>query len=149
MKQNKKGINLLVVIIVIILIIGAPILLFSMNKEESNENNNNNVENSAEVTSNVVLKVYKEGTDKIINTTNITDVENVKKIQQINENLKAVPEANVKLAVAREWEITIDEDILISGNFSESYCYYFNKEGNISKLVKKPEELNEWLDKIL
>ena len=147
MKQSRKGVNILAVITIVILIIGIPILLSSMNKEKSRENNN--TENSAEVTSNVVLKVYKEGTDKIINTTNITDVENVKKIQQINENLKAVPEANVKLAVAREWEITIDEDILISGNFSESYCYYFNKEGNISKLVKKPEELNEWLDKIL
>ena len=149
MKQNKKGINLLVVIIVIILIIGAPILLFSMNKEESNENNNNNVENSSEVTSNVVVKVYNEGTDKVLNTINVNDGESVKKIQKINENLKASPSADVKLAVAREWEITIDEDILISGNLSEGYCYYYNKEENISKLVKRPEELNEWLDKIL
>lgn len=147
MKQSKKGIKLLAIIIIVILIIGTPILLLSMNKEESNDNNN--VENSPEVTSNVVLKVYKEGTDKVLNTINVTDGENVKKIQQINENLKELPKANVKLAVAREWEITIDEDILISGNFSEGYCYYYNKVANISKLVERPEKLNEWLDEML
>lgn len=147
MKKSKKGISLLGVIVVIIVIIGTPILLLNMNKGK--DDNKENTEYGENATSNVVLKVYKEGTDKVINTLNITDGEKAKKVQEINENMKSLPKADVKLAVAREWEITIDEDILISGNFSEDYCYYFNNKENISKLVKRPENLNQLLDEIL
>lgn len=95
----------------------------------------------------VSIKQYEAGTDKLIKEVTIEDKDKIEELGKYVYKLKPLSEHEmVKLALLKEIEIEYNDSISIGVQLGEnSYCYYVNKDKNISSLSKMPKGLIDWI----
>ena len=95
----------------------------------------------------VSIKQYEAGTDTLIKEVSVESKEAIKELSKYVLKLKPLEEHEmVKLALLKEIEIKYNDSILIGVQLGEdSYCYYTNKDENISSLSKMPKGLVDWI----
>ena len=95
----------------------------------------------------VSIKQYEAGTDTLIKEVSVESKEEIKELSKYVLKLKPLKEHEmVKLALLKEIEIQYNDSISIGVQLGEdSYCYYINKDKNISSLSKMPKGLVNWI----
>ena len=124
------------VIIITSIIIGLLAIIFSLTK--------NKIENPEKVK---IIK-YENGFT-IEKEIEITSQPELKKIQNEIEKVNLVTEKeSVQLDIIRNIEIQYNDSIIIGIQEGEKvYCWYQNKEKNISRLAYLPDELYDFIIK--
>lgn len=124
------------VIIIISIIIGLLAIIFSFTK--------NKIENPEKVK---IIK-YENGFT-IEKEIEISTQSELKKIQKEIEKVNLVTEKeSVQLDIIRNIEIQYNDSIIIGIQEGEKvYCWYQNKEKNISRLAYLPDELYDFIIK--
>lgn len=132
MKDQKKFVILIVIIFLIIFLgcLFVPSLFSNSNLPEE-----------------VTIIQYKAGGFEKIKEVKIEDQSKIKKLSKYVNKLKPLSEKEmVRLALLQEIEIIYDDSISIGIQLEEeSYCYYINKDENISSLSKMPSGLLKWV----
>lgn len=100
---------------------------------------------------NVSITLYETGTDIQIKTIKIDDVNDIKELSSFITELEPLSDREmVKLALLQEVNIKYNDSISIGIQLNEKgYCYYINKDENISSLAKMPQGLYEWVEEKL
>ncbi|MBE6150787.1 MAG: hypothetical protein E7162_03090 [Firmicutes bacterium] len=95
----------------------------------------------------VSVKHYEAGTDTLIKEVKVSSKEEIKELSKYVSKLKPLSEHEmVNLALLKEIEIKYNDSISIGVQLGEdSYCYYTNKDENISSLSKMPKGLVDWI----
>lgn len=101
-----------------------------------------------DISDNIVVIQYEVGTDIQLKKINIISDEDKKELSKYVRKLKPLKNNHmVNLALAREIEIEYTDSIYVGIQLEEKqYCYYINKEKNISSLSKMPKGLYEWIE---
>lgn len=128
-----KKINVVLILIIIVIVLIFCIFLI--------KNNNSK---------NIIITQYEAGTDTelkriVINSNSENDIN---KLNGYIEELAPLTNSEmVDLALLKEIEIKYTNSISIGIQLGEkNYCYYINKEKNISSLSKLPKGLYEWVE---
>lgn len=128
-----KKINVVLILIIIVIVLIFCIFLI--------KNNNSK---------NVIITQYEAGTDTelkriVINSNSENDIN---KLNGYIEELAPLTNSEmVDLTLLNEIEIKYTNSISIRIQLGEKdYCYYINKEKNISSLSKLPNGLYEWVE---
>ena len=101
-----------------------------------------------DISDNIVVIQYEVGTDIQLKKINIISDEDKKELSKYVRKLKPLKNNHmVNLALAREIEIEYTDSIYVGIQLEEKqYCYYIDKEKNISSLSKMPKGLYEWIE---
>lgn len=102
---------------------------------------------SNKVKSDIYIKLYKPGTEEIINTVYLTDNEDITTLEKYIKTLAPLSsDEQVDLTLLQEIEINY-KDIIIVGiqQDEEMYCYYKNIEEKVSGLSRMPYGLYEFI----
>ncbi len=126
-------------ILSLFLVVGLVISVTGCNTKEDVKTVNNDIK----------IILYKTGTEEIIKEVNITDDDD---ITQLNEYLSSIEplkeEDSVNRVLAREVSVVYSDDISVGIQLSEKeYCYYINKEKDISTLAKIPSGMHDFVSK--
>ena len=94
---------------------------------------------------------YKLGTEEIIKEISINDDDRINKLNEYLSTIEPLkPEEMVDLALAQEISIVYNDNVSVGIQKEEKvYCYYINKEKNISSLSKIPKGMYEYVLKIV
>lgn len=95
----------------------------------------------------ITFTQYEAGSSNKIKEMQMTSSEDIKQVEQFVKQLRPLSDREmVNLALLQEVEIQYGDFISIGVQLGESqYCYYSNKNENISSLAKMPKELYEWV----
>ena len=99
-------------------------------------------------TDEAVITEYKIGSDIKIKELVVDSNKDITTLTKYVSKIKPLKKKEmVNLALAKEVEIKFNESISFYIQLSEKkYCYYTNKDKDISSLAKMPAGLYEWLD---
>lgn len=129
-----------ILLCVILLVFSFFVVGCSKDKEKDSDNDN-------------LIRViqYKIGTEEIIKEIKIEDAD---QINEFNEYLAKIEplkmEEQVDLALAQEISIVYNDNVSVNiQKGQKGYCYYVNKENNVSSLSKIPEGMYDFVEKIL
>ncbi len=132
--MNKK-ITILIVSIIIIICVIFTVFLVIRNK-------------SLNISGDIVITKYSLRTDKPKKKVAITSTEDINELSKYIEQLEPLSGREmVKLMLAKEVEVKYYDSISIGIQLGEKrYCYYINKDENISSLARIPDGLYEWIE---
>ena len=132
--MNKK-ITILIVSIIIIICIIFTVFLVIRNK-------------SLNISGDIVITKYSLRTDKPKKKVAITSKEDINELEKYVEQLEPLSGMEmVKLMLAKEVEVKYYDSISIGIQLGEKrYCYYINKDENISSLARIPDGLYECIE---
>ena len=90
---------------------------------------------------------YKVGTEEIIKEIEITDDESINTLNEYLAKLEPLkPEEQVDLVLAQEISVVYNDNVSVGIQKEENYyCYYINKEKDISSLSKIPSGMYEFV----
>jgi hypothetical protein len=130
--MNKKSI--IIMSIVFILLVICLAVLFLLKKDNN-------------LSKKVIIKQYKAGTSELVKEVVIDSKDEIEELSKYVSKLKPLAEHEmVNLALLQEIEIIYDDSISIGVQLEEKgYCYYINKDENISSLSKMPKGLINWI----
>ena len=96
----------------------------------------------------VSVKQYDAGTDTLIKEVKVNSKEEIKELSNYVSRLKPLSEHEmVNLALIKEIEIKYNDSISIGVQLgNDRYCYYTNKDENISSLSRMPKGLINWIN---
>ena len=132
----RKNTKITLVIIAIIIVLG--VISFVLIKQKNNQEY---------VPDNVIITQYKAGSDIELKNINVYDTNDLNKLSDYIKRLSPLKDSEmIKLALLQEIVIEYGDFISVGIQLGETqYCYYTNKEENISSLSKMPNGLYEWV----
>jgi Cft2 family RNA processing exonuclease len=133
--MKKK--NIIIISIVAIILIISTLLILNPFKSNSPHK--------------VTITQYKIGKNEVIKTITIDKESDIEELEKYIKDLKPLePHEYVDLALAQQIVIQYDDNIEIGIQLEmKGYCYYINKDENISSLSHMPKGLYNWIkDKI-
>ena len=98
-------------------------------------------------TDEAIITEYKIGSDTKIKELVVDSNKDITSLTKYVSKIKALKKKDrVNLSLAKEVDVKFNDSISIYIQLSEkNYCYYTNKDKNISSLAKMPDGLYDWL----
>lgn len=98
-------------------------------------------------TDEAIITEYKIGSDTKIKELVVDSTKDITTLTKYISKIKPLKEKEmVNLALAKEVEIQFNESISVYIQLSEkNYCYYTNKDKDISSLAKMPDGFYDWI----
>ena len=125
-------------IVLSILIVIMSISIMGCSKKEKSKE---------ELENEIKIVLYKVGTEEIIKEIKINDDDGINVLNEYLSKIEPLkPEEQVDLALAQEISIIYNDNVSVGIQKEEKdYCYYINKENNVSSLSKIPSGMYDYV----
>ena len=108
-------------------------------------------EKEKSVDNGIKIILYKVGTEEIIKEINVDNDDDINKLNEYLAKIEPLKEEEmVDLALAQEISIIYNDNVSVGVQKEErGYCYYINKEKEISSLSRIPEGMYDYVLKLI